>query len=241
MMVKPICSEPRSAASSGEFALLDVAGDVLDHDDGVVDHEARRDRQRHQRQVVEAEARKVHDAEGADQRQRHRQARDDGGAGAAQEHEDHQHHEHDGEHQLEFDVLDRGADGHGAVAEHRDVDRRRQRRLQLRQQALDVVDHLDDVGAGLALDVENDRGGRRFIQAASLVFCAPSTAFGDVAEPHRRAVAVGDDEVAIAVPRSCSWSLALMVVARIGPSKLPFGVLTLALPSVVRRSSMLSP
>ena len=56
--------------------------------------------------------------------------------------EDHQHHQHDGERQLELDVRDRGADGDGAVGQHRDVDRRRQRRLQLRQQRLDAVDHL---------------------------------------------------------------------------------------------------
>ena len=80
MMVKPICSEPFERGLQRRFALLDVARDVLDHDDGVVDHEAGRDRQRHQRQVVEAEAEQVHRAEGADQRQRHRQARDDGGA-----------------------------------------------------------------------------------------------------------------------------------------------------------------
>ena len=36
-------------------------------------------------------------------------------------------------------------------------------------------------------------------------------------------------------------SLALIVYARLGPSKLPFGVLTLALEIVVRRSSMLRP
>ena len=40
------------------LALLDVARDVLDHDDGVVDDEAGRDRERHQRQVVEAVARR---------------------------------------------------------------------------------------------------------------------------------------------------------------------------------------
>ena len=55
MMVKPICSAPFSAASSGAVARLDVARDVLDHDDGVVDHEAGGDGQRHQGQVVEAE------------------------------------------------------------------------------------------------------------------------------------------------------------------------------------------
>ena len=36
--------------------LLDMAYDVLDHDHGVVDHEADRDRKRHQRQIVEAVA-----------------------------------------------------------------------------------------------------------------------------------------------------------------------------------------
>ena len=78
-MVKPICSEPFSAASQRRLALLDVAGDVLDHHDGVVDHEAGGDGQRHQRQVVQAEAQQVHHAEGADQRQRHGDAGDDRG------------------------------------------------------------------------------------------------------------------------------------------------------------------
>ena len=79
----------------------------------------------------------------------------------AQEQEDHHHDQRDGEHQLELHVVHRRADGDGAVGEQRDVDRRRQRRLQLRQQLLDAVDHLDDVGAGLALDVEDDRRRRR--------------------------------------------------------------------------------
>ena len=54
--VKPISREPVSAASSGAHAVLDMAIDVLDHDDGVVDHEADRDGERHQREIVEAEA-----------------------------------------------------------------------------------------------------------------------------------------------------------------------------------------
>ena len=105
MMVKPICSEPLSAASSGGSPCLDVARDVLDHHDRVVDDEARGDGQRHQRQVVEAEAQEVHGAERADQRQRHRQARDEGRPRAAQEDEDHQHHQHHGERQLELDIV----------------------------------------------------------------------------------------------------------------------------------------
>ena len=40
---------------------------------------------------------------------------------------------------------------------------------------------------------------------------------------------------------SVNWSLALIVYERVGPSKLPFGVLTLRFEMVVRRSSMLRP
>ena len=77
MIVKPICSAPLSAAASGVSPCFDVAGDVFDHDDRVVDDEAGRNRQRHQRQVVEAVAEQVHHAEGADQRKRHGDARND--------------------------------------------------------------------------------------------------------------------------------------------------------------------
>ncbi len=54
------------------LALLHVADDVLDHDDGVVDDEAGADRQRHQRQIVEREAGNPHHGECRDDRQRQR-------------------------------------------------------------------------------------------------------------------------------------------------------------------------
>ncbi len=67
------------------LALLDVAHDVLDHDDRIVDDEADGDREAHQRQIVDAVVEHVHHAEGAHQRQRHGDAGDDrsptGGAG----------------------------------------------------------------------------------------------------------------------------------------------------------------
>ncbi len=78
------------------FSLLDVARYVLDHHDGVVHDETGRDRQCHQRQVVQAVARCVHDREGADKRQRHGEAGDDGCRDIAQEEIDHQHDQNDG-------------------------------------------------------------------------------------------------------------------------------------------------
>ncbi|MNS52198.1 hypothetical protein D3C72_849080 [compost metagenome] len=49
------------------LAVLDVPGDVLQHHDGVVHHQAGGKNKRHQRQVVEREAAQVHDREGAHQ------------------------------------------------------------------------------------------------------------------------------------------------------------------------------
>ena len=92
--VKPISREPLSAASNGGFAVLDVAVNVLHHDDGVVDHEAHRDGQRHQRQIVEAETQQIH------RRERAERAPDgtvtlgnERCPEVAQEQEDHQHHQ----------------------------------------------------------------------------------------------------------------------------------------------------
>ena len=76
----------------------------------------------------------VHDAERADQRQRHRDARDERGRDVAQEQEDHHHDQRDREQQLELHVAHRAADRDRAVGQQRHVDRGRQRRLQLRQQ-----------------------------------------------------------------------------------------------------------
>ena len=76
--VKPISRAPSRAASVGRHPLFDVAGDVFEHDDGVIHDKARGDRERHEREVVEAVAAQVHDAEGADERDRHGDARDDG-------------------------------------------------------------------------------------------------------------------------------------------------------------------
>ena len=60
-----------------------------------------------ERQVVQAVAEQVHRAEGADERQRHRDARDDRRGERPQEQEDHHHDQRDDEHQLELDVRDR--------------------------------------------------------------------------------------------------------------------------------------
>ena len=70
-------------------ALFEVAGDVLDHHDGIVDDEASRNGKGHQGEIVEAVTQRFHDDEGADQRERYGDAGDDGRGKTAQEEKDH--------------------------------------------------------------------------------------------------------------------------------------------------------
>ena len=113
--VKPISLEPTMAASNGLQALLEVAGDVLDDDDGVVDDEAGGDGERHEGEIVQRVAEQVHHAEGAEQRERNGDRRDERRAAFAKEDEDDEDHEQDGDDERARDVVDRGADGAGAV------------------------------------------------------------------------------------------------------------------------------
>ena len=76
--VKPICRAPSMRGAQRRHALLQIAEHVLDHHDGVVDHEADRDRERHQREVVDREAGHPHQRAGAGERQRHGDAGGDG-------------------------------------------------------------------------------------------------------------------------------------------------------------------
>ena len=176
------------------FAFLDIARDVFQHHDGVVDHEADRNGQRHQRQIVERIAEHPHQRAGAEQRQRHRHGRDHGGPETAQEDEDHHHDQRDGQQQRELHVLDRGADGLGAVADDLDLDRRRDRCDQPRQRRLDLVDGLDDVGAGL-LEHDQEHAALAVGPCRLLGVFRPGDGLADVADPQRAAIAVGDDDV----------------------------------------------
>ena len=146
-IVKPISRAPSSDARSGERTGLDVARDVLGHDDRVVDDEPGRDRQRHQRQVVEAVVEQVHHAERRDQRERHDDAGDRGRAPRAQEDEHDEDHERDRDRHRLLDVVDRRADRERAIDADRHVDAGRDRRRELGHQRLDPIDHVEDVRA----------------------------------------------------------------------------------------------
>jgi len=184
----------------GGLAFFDVPGDVLQHHDGIVHHKPGGDGQGHQREVVDGEPSQVHNAESAHQRQRYGDGRNNRGADPAQEQEGHHHHQGNGDQQFMLYVLDRGADGLGAVGEDGDVEAGRQIVGDARQQRLDAVHHLNDVGTRLALDVQQHR----------LVFIGPSRealVFGAVDDlchifkAQRRAIVVGQDQFGVLLGR----------------------------------------
>ena len=137
--------------------VLHVPHDVLQHHDGVVHHEAHGEGEGHEREVVDGVAEHLHRRECPHDREGQREARDDGGRDVPQEEEDDQDHERDGEKQGELDVLDRRADGNGPVVEDVEVDGGGQLGREAGQDLLDRIHDLDGVGAGLALDGQDDR------------------------------------------------------------------------------------
>ena len=178
------------------IARLDEADDIFDHHDGVIDHEAGRNRQRHERKVVQTETRELHHAERGDQRERQRDARNDRGPKFPEEYEDDHHDQRDGEQQRELHIRDGRANGFRAVAKDGQLYRRGQRGAKLGKQRFHEVGGLDDVRAGLALDVEQH--GRIAADPARQadVFDVVHR-FADVRHANGRTVPVGDDDVAI--------------------------------------------
>ena len=100
----------------------------------------------------------------------------------------------DGQKQRELNVLDRGANGLGSIADHTDLDRRRNAGHQPRQQRLDLVDGIDDVGAGLLVN-HQEHAALTVGPGRLLGVFRSRHRLADVADPQRAAVAVGNDDV----------------------------------------------
>ena len=237
--VKPICRAPSMRGAKRRHALFQIAEHVFDHDDGVVDDEADRDRKRHQGDIVDREARQPHRGAGAGQRQRHRDAGRQRRRGAAQEQKHHQHHQHDGGEQRELHVMDAGADGGGAVGKHRNLDVGRNPALEVRQHVVDAVHRVDHVGVGLLGDDEQHRRlGVEPGRGAAVAHAEFDV--GNAAQAHHRAARRFDHEILV-LGHGAKLIVAADGVARSGPSKVPSALAVLALAMAVRTSSRLTP
>jgi hypothetical protein len=177
------------------LAFFEVAHDVLRHDDRVVDDEAGRDRQRHQREVVEAVVEQPHRTERPDQRDRHGDAGDGGGPRRAEKDGHDEDDEAHGQEERVFDVGDGSADRGGAILRDGHLEGGGDHRAELGQDGLDALDRREDVRAWLAADDHHDRAlgvepGRR----ATVLDVVEDV--GHIAQPHDGTVFFAEDEIA---------------------------------------------
>ena len=172
--------------------------DVLEHDDRIIDDKADRQRQRHQRQVVQAESEQIHHRERADQRQGQSQAGNDRCPGIAQKQEDDQNDQRQRDHHRQLDIGHRFLDRQCPVVENGQRDRGRQLVAELRQQFLDRLTDLDRVGARLPLHGHHDGPLLASLLGAEpggrLVVLDTVGHLGDILQADRTAFAPGDDD-----------------------------------------------
>ena len=136
---------------------MQVAEDVFEDDDRVVDQDADRQRETHQAHHVQAQAEEVHDAQGGYQAGRDGQDHDECAAEGVQEDEQHQPGEQDGNAQLTGDIVQTVAGEDRRIVGGVNRHARREIGLQLRQRGLDVVSGRDGVGARLLQDADAQR------------------------------------------------------------------------------------
>ena len=133
--------------------------DILQHDNGVINHKTDGQGKGHHGDIVEAESQEIHDGKGADNGHRHRQRGDNRGGKVAQKEEDHHDDQADRQHQGELDIMHGFTDQEGAVIQHVQFNRGRHLTAERRQQFFDVVHHLDGVGSRLTLDGQDNGTG----------------------------------------------------------------------------------
>ena len=139
-------------------AVFDVAINVFEHDDGVVDHQTDREHQREQGQRVDREPQRIHQGASADQRNRNRHQRHDGRAQIAQEKQNHQGHQHHGLEDRRIHVLDRLVDEDGLVVRDAHFHAGRQILADARQFVLERVGDVERIGSRLLDHAQRDRG-----------------------------------------------------------------------------------
>ena len=175
------------------LAHFHVADDVLQHDNGVIHNKADRQRQRHQRKVVEAVAQQVHHSERADDGERHGSARNHGGGDVSQEQEDDQHDQTNGQDKSEFHIADGVADGFRHVVGNFEMNGGRHFAAELRHQRANRIHHLNCIGPGLFL-YGNEYAADVVVPCSRFLVFDAIDHSAQLLEADRSSVAISDDE-----------------------------------------------
>ena len=144
----------------GLQAVGDIALDVLDDHDGIVDDNADGEHQAEERQRVQAEAKEVHDREGADERHGYGDQGNDGGTPGLQKDNDDQHHQQNGLEQRVHHGVDGTAHEDRGVIDDLVVDALRKIVFQLLHFRAHELRDRDRIAAG---PLKNRNGRRRLV------------------------------------------------------------------------------
>ena len=138
------------------FALLAMSDDVLYDDDGVIDQDADRQRQRHQGEHVDGEMERADQDEGGNHRDRQGERGDRRGLPVVQEEHHDQHRQQRAHEQFVDDVIDGGANHDRVVTHDRQCGPLRQFGIQPQHRGVDTIGNLDGVSTGHLEDVDAD-------------------------------------------------------------------------------------
>ncbi len=141
----------------GRHALLDVAIDIFDDDDRIIDHEADRQHQGQKRQQIDRIAEQEQKAHDAHHGERNRHDRDDRRAQVAEEEKDHHDDDERGLGNGLFDFADRGADEIRRVIGDRAFEPDRQLRLDFRKGLAHGGDDIERIGRRRRIDADENR------------------------------------------------------------------------------------
>ena len=169
---------------------LDDPLDVLDHDDGVVDDDADGKHQRQQGDGVGRIADEQQHGEGADDRHRYRDQRDQRGPHLTEKQEHHDADENDGDDEGAHHFDDGRGHEYGCIEKYVIGEIGREARRQRIHGVAHLLGHIDGVGARRLVDA--DRGGGRAVVAAVTIL--RSGAHFDarhVVDPDHRAIGIG--------------------------------------------------
>ena len=173
-------------------AFLAMAHDVLEHHHRIVDQHADSKRDAAERHDVERQVEKVHEHEGADDRNRYREAGDDGRAGVAQEQVQDQDREQAADQRRLAHFADRRRDESGLVIDQLELAAARQRLGELFDALADPRGELHRVGVALLVDGELD--GLASVDSRDRLAVLVAARHGrDIAQVDGPTLHVGDD------------------------------------------------
>ncbi len=182
----------------GGEAEFDMANDIFEDDDGVIDDEAGGESHGEEGEVIDAEPEEVHDDEGADEGEGHGEGGDEGGWEVSEEEKDDEDDEDDGEDESELDIVNAGANGAGFIGEDIEMDGWGELGTEIGEERFDGVDDGDGIGAWLFLDGKNDASSIAEPAGDFIIFDIIDDV-GDLAEADGGSLAIGDDELAVVI------------------------------------------